>query len=266
VLRAAGLEVRIDQPRVGAGMREHRCFPLQVRLRKNEGYNRRLATPLAQVLTGIQYLATRRGPLASPSYDVVGFLKSDPGQDRVDAQVLLCPISIAAREPGANPELEREPGLQAIGYVLRPTSEGMLHVTGADPDAPLRIVPNYLDTLEDRRTGVALFRRMREMFASHVLASRIDHEIDPGASLDSDEEILEYALARGYCGYHAVGTCAMGTSDDHVVDPQLRVRGVRGLRVMDCSVLPTMVSGNLNGPMMAMANVAADLIRETSSA
>jgi choline dehydrogenase-like flavoprotein len=264
VLRAAGVDVRVDQPNVGARLREHRCFPLQARLRRNGGYNRRLATRVGQTVAGIRYLATRKGPLAAPSYDVIGFLESTPGAERVDAQVLMAPFSVAAHGPGDNPTVEREPGIQAIGYVLRPTSEGSLHITAADPDAPLEIVPNYFATDHDRATGLALFRRMRELFAGDALAPHIDHETVPGVSVgdEDDEAIIDTALEQGYCGYHAIGTCAMGPDEHDVVDPQLRVRGVEGLRAMDCSVLPAMVSGNLNGPMMAMAGVAADVIRD----
>ncbi len=105
---------------------------------------------------------------------------------------------------------------------------------------------------------------MRELFASDALAPHIEHETVPGAAVhdEDDQAIIDTALEQGYCGYHAIGTCAMGPDERDVVDPQLRVRGVDGLRAMDCSVLPTMVSGNLNGPMMAMAGVAADVIRD----
>ena len=101
---------------------------------------------------------------------------------------------------------------------------------------------------------------MRELFESAPIAGRIAHESLPGPAVRDDEEIIESALEHGRCGYHAVATCAMGPADDDVVDPQLRVRGVEGLRVVDTSVMPTMVSGNLNGPVMAMAWRAADLI------
>jgi choline dehydrogenase-like flavoprotein len=262
VLRAAGIDLRVAHARIGAGMREHRCFQLSARLHENLGSNRKLATPLAQTLTALQYLATRRGPMAGPSYDVIGFLKTQPDAERVDAQVLLAPISVGPRAPGANPSVEREPGIHAITFVLRPTSEGSVHITSDDPNAPLRVVPNYLATSHDRDVGVAAFRRMREMFASDALASVIDHETGPGSDVQDDEQVLRAGIETGVCGYHAIGTCAMGIDAGSPVDPRLRVRGIEGLRVMDCSVLPAMVAGNLNGPMMAMANVAADLILE----
>lgn len=262
VLRAAGIGVRVDQPNVGARMREHRCFMLQGRLRENVGYNRQFASQLGQTLAGIKYFATRKGPLASPAYDVIGFLKSDSSLDRPDGQVLLAPFSTVPYEAGREPAVESEPGIQCIGFVLRPQSEGSVNITAADPDAPLDIVPNYFGSPEDRRVGLAIFERMRALFAADPLARHIDHETLPGAAVLDDDELIDVAIEQGTCGYHAIGTCAMGPDETDPVDAQLKVRGVEGLRVMDCSVLPTMVAGNLNGPMMAMAWRAADVIRD----
>ena len=259
-LRAAGIDVRVDRPNVGAHMREHHCFALQYRLRENLGYNRKLSSPLAQAISGIQYLATRRGALAAPSYDIVGFLKTRPELDRVDAQVLMAPWTTEPVVPGKQIGLEREPGIQCIGYVLRPDSEGTVQITGADPNAPLEITSNYFMTDHDRATGLRIFAKMREIFASHPIADRIVTETVPGPDVRADDDVIEANLKDGYCGYHAIGTCAMGTTDGDVVDADLRVRGVEHLRIMDCSVLPVMVAGNLNGPMMAMASRAADLI------
>lgn len=103
-------------------------------------------------------------------------------------------------------------------------------------------------------------RKMRSIFDQSPLAELISHETYPGTQAQSDDELVDVALDGGYCGYHATGTCAMGPNDDDVVDGRLRVRGIEGLRVVDCSVMPTMVAGNLNGPIMAMAWRAADFI------
>ena len=260
VLGAAGVDVRLDRPNVGARMREHHCFALQYRLRENLGYNRKLSSPLAQAMSGIQYLATKKGALAAPSYDIVGFMKTRPELDRVDAQILMAPWTTEPPEPGKAIGLERQPGMQCIGYVLRPDSEGTVHITGSDPDAMLEIDSNYFTTEHDRETGVRIFKRMREIFARDPIASRILTETQPGPTVQEDADVIEANLAHGYCGYHAIGTCAMGPDDADVVDSELRVRGVDNLRVMDCSVLPVMVAGNLNGPMMAMAARTADLI------
>lgn len=261
VLRAAGVDVVVESPQVGRRMREHRCFKLQYRLTGDGGYNRRLASPAAQAVTGLTYLLTHRGPLAAPAYDVVGFLNSGTGADRPDGQLLMAPFSAAKQVPGKALGVEREPGLMCIGYVLRPDSEGTVEITAADPERHPRITPNFFTSDHDREVGVAIFRKMRELFAADPIARRVAAETTPGPDVSTDEQIIDAALDDGYCGYHAVGTCAMGGDDADVVDPRLRVRGVAGLRVMDASVLPAMVSGNLNGPIMAMAWRAADLIR-----
>jgi choline dehydrogenase len=260
VLRLAGVDVRLDRANVGARMREHRCFSLKVRLKENIGYNRLLATPMAQGITAMKYLATRKGPLATPAYDVVAFLKSRPEADRPDGQLFLGPMSAGSYLPGEEVGVEREPGAQCLGFVLRPEAQGRLAITSSDPSAPMKIDPNYFGDERDRRVGADLFRRMRELFEQEPIAGRIAGETFPGADAQSDDEIIDAALDKGYCGYHTIGTCAMGPDEEDVVDQALRVRGVENLRVVDCSVMPHMVSGNLNGPIMAMAWHAADLI------
>jgi choline dehydrogenase-like flavoprotein len=158
--------------------------------------------------------------------------------------------------------VERRPGIQAIGYVLRPNSEGSVTITSADPSVPSDIDPNFFATDYDRSVAIALFAKMRELFEQDPIAELIDYEITPGADVVDDDAIIDAALDKGYCGYHAVGTAGMGPGDHDVVDGRLRVRGVQNLRVVDCSVMPTMVSGNLNGPIMAMAWRAAEMIVE----
>ena len=260
VLRAAGVDVLVDSPWVGGRLLEHRCVTIQYRIKDDLGYNRLLSTPLRQAVTGAAYLATRRGPLAEPAFNVIGFFWTRPEADRPDAQILLAPFSLIPEVAGRQSGVEREAGVMGLGYVLRPTSQGRLHITSADPGAPLAITADYFTSAYDRTVTAALFRRMRELFESDPIAGRIDHESLPGPGVEKDDEIIDAALEHGRCGYHAVATCAMGPSEEDVVDSRLRVRGVDGLRVVDCSVMPTMVSGNLNGPVMAMAWHAGDLI------
>jgi len=261
-LRRAGIATRVDRPAVGARLREHRYVPLQFRLTADLGYNRQLASPSAQARTALRYLLTRAGPLAGPAFDIVGFLKTRADVPRPDAQIQLAPWSVKPFEAGGQAQVEDTAGVQGIGYVLRPDSEGRLLVTSADPDAPPAIDPGFLATDHDRRALAATLRRMRDLFAREPIARHLAEETVPGTDVDGDDEIVDAALTKGGCGYHAVGTCAMGPAPDDVLDPRLRVRGVDRLRVADCSALPTMVSGNLNGPVMAMAWRAAELITE----
>nr|WP_269091169.1 GMC oxidoreductase [Actinopolymorpha cephalotaxi] len=219
-----------------------------------------LSSPARQGLTALKYLVRRDGPLATPAYDVIAFLKSRPGLDRPDAQVLTGPWSVATYQAGEAVTVEREPGLSAVAEILRPTAEGSVRITSADPDAPMDVDPHYLGSEHDRRIAVDVLARMREFFAHEPIAGRLSAETFPGTGVRTDEDVVDTMLDSGYCGYHAIGTCAMGPNDEDVVDSRLRVRGVDNLRVMDASVLPAMVSGNLNGPVMAMAWHAADLI------
>lgn len=260
-LRAAGVEVLLDRPNVGARMREHRVVKLQYRLAEDIGYNPLLNTPLRQAVAAARYLVTRRGPVALPVYDVLAFLKTRPDLDRPDAQLLMAPFSAGPQVPGNLVPLEREAGLSCLGHVLRPTSMGTVRITSDDPAVPPEIEANYLATQYDRRVTIDVFRRMRELFATDPIAKRITAETLPGPAVQDDRDILDAALVHGYSGYHSMGTCAMGPGEDDVVDAHLRVRGVESLRVADASILPTMVSGNLNGPVMAMAWRAADLIQ-----
>lgn len=259
-LRSSGVDVVLDSPNVGARMREHRAFQMQFRLVEDIGYNRLLATDAGLQEAMLEYQTHGRGVFAAPSFDIAGFLKTRPELDRPDAQFQIAPFSIGAHVAGQPLEVEREPGMLAIGFGLRPDSEGSIRITSSDPDAPLDIDANYLATEHDRTTAVGTLRALRRLFATAPLDERIDRETLPGPSIDSDREILDFQLTVGSAGYHAIGTCAMGPNDDDVVDPRLRVRGVTGLRVVDASVLPVLVSGNLNGPVCAVAWRAADFI------
>jgi choline dehydrogenase len=264
-LRSAGIVVVVHSPNVGARLREHRVFMFQFRLAQDLGYNKLLATEAGRQRAAAQYQATRSGPLATPSFDIVGFFKTRPELHRPDAQFQIAPFSILPPEPSQPLQLEQEPGMVCIAYILRPDSEGRLRITSAAPDAPLDIDPNYYATEHDRTTAVGVFRGVRHLFAARSLAKHIARETAPGLGVQTDEEIIDAGLSMGTCGYHAIGTCAMGPHDDYVVDPRLRVRGVANLRVVDASVLPIMVSGNLNGPVTALAWRAADFILEGAS-
>ncbi|WP_179475756.1 GMC family oxidoreductase [Mycolicibacterium vinylchloridicum] len=262
VLRDAGVDLLLDSVNVGRRLREHRCAAVKMRLKEDLGYNRFLSTKIGQARTGIRYLATRGGPLAAPAFDIVGFARTTPEADRVDAQFLMGPWTIPTYQTGEPIAIEREPGISCLGMVLRPTSEGSITITAADPRALPVIEPGYLTSDYDRKTGADVVRKMRELFAQSPIAERISHETFPGPDVQTDDDIIDSALDGGYCGYHAIGSCAMGPSDDDVVDSKLRVRGIGNLRVVDCSVMPTMLAGNLNGPMIAMAWRAADFILE----
>jgi choline dehydrogenase len=130
----------------------------------------------------------------------------------------------------------------------------------ADPAAHPAIVPNYITDRLDQEVVVAALRWGRRIAAQEALARYIDHEIKPGPEVETDEQLLAYARASGTTIYHPVGTCAMGRGPQAVVDPQLRVHGVEGLRVVDASIMPRLISGNTNAPTIMIAEKASDMI------
>ncbi|MDR6639549.1 GMC family oxidoreductase [Paenarthrobacter nitroguajacolicus] len=260
VLNAAGIDVRVESDTIGEGVREHRCLPLQVRLNKNIGYNKKLSSPLRQGRSGLEWMLTRKGPISTPAYDILTFFKTTPELARPDAQVLLTPYSSGAGSTGSS--IENRPGFSLLGFALRPTSQGSVHITSKDPRATPRIIPNYLSTEHDRSTSIALFRKMRALVKESPIAEFASAETVPGSAVEDDDSIIRSAFLNGGTGYHACGAVAMGPNETDAVDSRLRVRGVRNLRVVDVSVMPAMISGNLNGPAMAMAWRAAELIRD----
>lgn len=262
VLRHAGIDVRVDSPRVGEGVREHRCIPLQVRLKEDIGYNRRLRSPLRQGLAGVQWALRRTGPISTPAYDMMAFTKTRDGLSRPDGQMLLTPYSMGVGASGS--EVEHRPGFAILSFASRPTSTGSVHITSGDPQAPPLIDPNYLDTQADRDTTIGLFRKMRALVDRSPIADAAVGETVPGGIVENedDDAIVRHAFVNGGTGYHACGAVGMGPDPQDPVDPRLRVRGVEGLRVVDVSVFPAMLSGNLNAPAMAFGHRAAELIRE----
>jgi len=261
VLCRAGVDVVVDSPNVGGNLREHRCVAFHYRLNRKLGYNHLLRTKARQTMTALGYYLTRRGPMATPAYEVNAFVRTLPDSPRPDAQLLVCPISMSQQATVGSSAIEDQPGLHCIGYVLRPESQGRLDITSADPDAVLAIAPNYFAAPYDRKVGVGIFDVVRRLFSTGPIADLIDHETWPGKAAGDDEDgMIKCAIETGYAGYHSIGTAAMGPGDDAPVDGRLRVRGVRGLRVVDTSVIPTMVSGNLNGPMMAFGWHAGNII------
>jgi choline dehydrogenase len=261
ILRAAGVPVVVDSPNVGRRMREHLMYRFQYRLAADAGYNRILATEKGRRVIDEEYRRDRRGLMAAPSFDIVGFFKTRPELARPDAQLQIAPFSFdELAGPDAPAQVERAPGMWCVAYALRPTSAGSIHITAPDPAAPPAIDPNFFATERDRADAVAVVRGVRRLFTTKPLASWIEHETVPGPGVRTDADIVELGLTEGLCGLHAMGTCAMGPHRDDVVDRWLRVRGVADLRVVDASVLPILVGGNTMAPVAAVAWRAADLI------
>ena len=257
-LRSLDIDVVCDSPGVGRNLREHKLLTLQHRLQQPCSDNAELSGAKLG-WNALKYLLARRGVLAG-TFDLNAFIRTRPELDRPDAQLTLSMFSLD--RSGGDIKFDKFPGTMIFGYPLRPESQGSVRLRSKNPAEMPLIRANYLSTEYDRRVTVDMFRCIRRLCAQEPLRPYIAEETLPGPGVEGDEQILEHC-ARDESGAHAIGTCKMGQGALAVVDERLRVRGVDGLRVMDCSVMPTQVSGNTNGPVMAMAWRAAVLILES---
>jgi choline dehydrogenase len=247
-----------DSPGVGRHLLEHRL--LWQRFDINVPYSQNLQLAGWRLAANVlRYYLTRKGPLSAAYGNVVAFAKVLPDARTPDAEILLSPVTT---EPDASGQqiLDTRHSVQIFGYPLRSRSEGAIAITAADPAAPPRIQPGYLTDPYDCAVTIAMHRYIREWMRKPAIAPMVEREKEPGASLQTDEQILDAYRRTGQAGLHACGTCRMGDFPDAVLDEHLRVRGVEGLRVIDGSVMPTMVSCNTNGPIMALAWRASELI------
>jgi choline dehydrogenase-like flavoprotein len=211
-------------------------------------------------LNALRYVLCHSGPLSTGTYDVGAFVKTLPDAARPDAEILMAPYSLGFTHKGAV-TTDSTHSMHMFGYPLRSRSRGSVHIGSADPSADSLIRPNYLSDPYDQEVTLAMFRLMRRWVRQPALQKIIGKEILPGPNVETDESILRAFRAKGTAGYHACGTARMGGSDA-VLDPSLRVRGVSALRVVDGSIMPSMVSANTNGPIMAIGWRAAELIHE----
>jgi choline dehydrogenase-like flavoprotein len=258
ILRAAGIALAVESPHVGERVVEQRAVSMQVRFRDRHGPTEALNSLPKQAVQGAKYLATRKGPIATSGYDVVSAFRSRPGVARPDVQGVWVPMAID--ETSDQMRLAAYSGLLFTGYAIRPTSRGSVHSTPSGGDAPATISMTYLQDDEERAATGSILDHARSIVSTSPLAGLVQDEVFPGPSVSTSDQVVEYARSLGSGIYHAVGSCAMGPSDDDVVDDRLRVRGVEGLRVVDASVLPFQVSGNSAAPVMALAWLAADRV------
>ena len=255
-LRALGLKVVVDSPGVGRNLLEHKTLTTQFRLKRDYSLNRQL-TGWRAGRALVRYLLRHDGPMAS-TYDINAFIKTQPALTQPDAQILFWSMSVDKEEQTCF-RPETYPGLLAMGYPLKTSSEGILRLRSSDPSVPPLVQTNFLTTDHDRNVMVGLYRYLRKLFSHPLLQDLVAVETYPGAAGGTDAGILDAARRDVTC-QHAVGTCRMGLGDLSVLDAKLCVRGVGQLRVVDLSAMPTQVSGNTNGPVMAFAWRAAQLI------
>jgi choline dehydrogenase len=256
LLNSLGIEVVCDSPGVGQNLLEHRYLPVAFRVSRGS-LNAQFAG-LKLLINVLRYLLFKSGPMTYAAHELLGYVKTRPGLSRPDAQIGVGLYSMALTDKGLG--IDSEPGMTIGGYFMHPESVGETKIQSPDPDAPLYVRASYLATEEDRAASVAMVRYIRKIVAQPALKDYIVTEISPGPAVSTDEEIAQAFLDMGGTGFHVAGTCRMGTDDAAVVDPQLRVKGVQGLRVVDTSIMPRLPSGNTNAPAMVVGLRASQFI------
>jgi choline dehydrogenase len=257
LLREHGIAIRQDVPGVGQNLQDHWQIRVLHKVKNTITLNEWVTNPLRRYGMGLHYLITKQGQMASLPPQLAVFTRSDPSQDTPNLQYHISP---ASSERVGGP-LSPFPGFSCGIAVLRPASLGKLWIKSVDPRAHPAILHNFLATPDAERVAVDAVRLTRKIVAGRALARFEPEEFMPGAKAQTDDEILAYARASVSTVFHPVGTCKMGQDSLAVVDERLRVRGFEGLRVVDASIMPVLVSGNTNAPTMMIAEKASDMIR-----
>lgn len=254
LLAQQGIAVRADVPEVGENLKDHYQARTIVRLRERMSLNDQVRNPLALASMGLQWLLRDSGPLTVGAGQVGGLGRTEHAPDsRADVLFNVMPLSVD--KPGT--PLHRYSGFTASAAQCRPRSKGSVRIASPDPLAAPRIVTNYLRDELDRKAIVAGLRMLREIYAQPAFRDLVADEVLPGSGQATDAALLDFARENGSTVFHAAGTCRMGSDERSVVDTELRVRGVEGLRVIDASVFPEMVSTNTNAAAVLIGEKGA---------
>ena len=259
VLSRAGVKVVKELAGVGQNMKDH----LQIRaVYKTRGptLNDEVGNPIRKMLIGMQYILFRTGPMTLAASQVAIFTRSSKNISRPDIQFHFQPLS--SDNPGEG--THRFSAFTSSVCQLRPGSAGYINITSNDPLLHPSIQPNYLSTAEDCEVAVNAMKVSRKIASMPALKNHITEEFDPGSSVVTDDDLLEHARNTATTIYHPACTCKMGPDSDSgaVVDHQLRIHGIEGIRVADASIMPEIVSGNTNAPSIMIGEKCADMMLE----
>ena len=258
-LQPHGIPVHHTLPGVGQNLQDHLQIRTIYSVDNTVTLNQRARTPLGMAMMGLEYFFNKTGPLTMPPSQLGAFAKSDPSQPSANIEWHVQPLSL---DKFGSP-LHRYNAITPSVCNLRPSSRGTVTLKSANPhDAPA-IAPNYLSTADDLDVAVAGLRYTREIMAAPALAPFNPTELKPGPEIQSEDDLKRAAGDLGTTIFHPVGTCKMGPRHDAnaVVDDELRVHGIKGLWVIDASIMPTITSGNTNAPTVMIAERGAEFIR-----
>ncbi|MDB5799041.1 MAG: putative oxidoreductase [Paucimonas sp.] len=255
-LKAAGVPVRLHAPEVGGHLQDHYQARVIVRLKQRMSLNDDVRNPFKLAQMGAQWLFGQRGPLTVGAGQVGGMVRSEHARDaRADLLFNVMPLSVD--RPGD--PLHRFSGFSASAAQCRPDSNGRVSLRSADPLQPPRIVTNYLSAPHDIKVLVSGLKILREIYAQPAFRDLVSDEYFPGPSAASDDELEAFARAKGGTVFHPSCTCRMG-GEDAPLDNELRLRGLRSLRVIDASAMPQVSSANTNAPTIMIAERGAALL------
>ena len=262
LLRELGIEVRHALEGVGRDLQDHLQIRSIYRLNRPISVNDEVNHLLRRIWIGVDFALRRRGPLTFSAGHACVFAKVLPESATPDLQFHFIPFS--ADKPGTG--LHNWPGVTSSVCQLRPESRGEISIRSTDPREHPKIVANYLSTDYDRRVLIEGLRLARRIAQAPAFAKYVDSEIEPGVDRVDDDALMEHIRERATTIFHPSSTCRMGQDDRAVVDERLRVRGLAGLRVADCSIMPTVVSGNTNAPAIMIGEKCADMMLADANA
>lgn len=252
-----------DLPGVGQNLQDHLDVLIGMRSRTRLGFSFHPMSLLRSIAALLQYVFARRGELTSNIAECGGFLKSDPSEPLPDLQFHFIPMVNSYHGLRLAP-LFRQYGYSILACDLRPRSRGEIRLASADPLVPPEIDPRHFEDPRDLDKLVVAVRKAREIFAQAAFSAHNAQELEPGPQVQTDEALRQWIREHAETLYHPVGTCKMGSDALAVVDAQLRVHGVSGLRVVDASIMPTLIGGNTNVPTTMIAEKGADMILDAA--
>jgi choline dehydrogenase len=262
LLQSFGIPVVADIPGVGEGLNDHYAGRITLRCHEPITLNDAVRGWSGKVKAALHYAVSRRGYLTVSAISAGCFVRAHPLSETPDSQ---CSMALYSAD-SIGGKLHAFPGVTGVCTLLRPESRGYVRIKSADPRQAPAIHPNYLATARDRETAVAGVKVMRRILQAPAMARYIAEEIEPGAACDKDDELLDFVRRRGSTTYHPVSTCRMGQDALAVTDERLRVRGLSGLRVIDASIMPAVVSGNTNAATIMIGEKGADMMLADASA
>jgi choline dehydrogenase len=256
LLQSLGIEVRHELKGVGENLRDHYSPRMKWTVPASLGmtYNDR-ARGLGMVKQALRYALTHKGLLGLPASPIRAYVRTRPGLDAPDAAVSWIPF---LADP--NFRLAKQSGITAIMNILRSESTGSIHVASKSPNAPPAVRFNFMTAQLDRDVTLEAMRITRRIMTASPMRGIATDEIAPGVNVETDDELLDWVKKNAETTYHPVGTCKMGSDPMAVVDDQLRVHGMQGLRVADASIMPTLTSGNTNAPSIMIGEKASRMI------